>query len=60
MASETTDDFYNALKVGNELSMQQANDLIKLSLTGRITKAISDGEDTGKIKQLIDLMNELK
>ena len=60
MANETTDDLYSALKAGNELSMQQANDLIKLSLTGRITKAISDGEDAGKIKQLIELMNELK
>ena len=59
MASETTDDFYNALKVGNELSMQQAKDIIKLSLTARITKAISDGDDPEKIKQLVELMNDI-
>lgn len=59
MENETTDDVYNALKIGNEISMQQANDLIKLSLTARITKAISDGDDPDKIKQLVELMNDI-
>ena len=60
MENKTAEDFYNSLKIGNAISSQQANDLVRLSLTAQVTTAIANGEDTDRIKSLIELMKEMK
>lgn len=57
--NQTTEDLYNALKMGNAVSNQQANDLIRLSITARITTAIADSEDPKKIKELMDILKDM-
>ena len=57
--TKTVEEFYDALKMGNAVSNQQATDLVRLSITGKISNAIEKGEDLEKVKGLMELLKSI-
>ena len=53
-------EFYDSLKMGNAVSNQQANALIRLSITAQVTNLVVNGEDPEKIKGLMEILKEIK
>lgn len=53
-------EFYDALSLSNEASKKQNNDILVMALLGKIATSIDKGEDITKIRELINLKNELE